>query len=51
VWIFVRSGSGAGEDVVVSSVRAYISALNKLLGFKGSRNLKFVRTGEPQVAA
>ncbi|XP_057959342.1 2-isopropylmalate synthase A-like isoform X2 [Malania oleifera] len=28
------SGTGAGMDVVVSSVRAYISALNKLLGFK-----------------
>lgn len=29
------SGSGAGMDIVVSSVRAYISALNKLLGFRG----------------
>ncbi|XP_065020618.1 2-isopropylmalate synthase A-like [Musa acuminata AAA Group] len=27
------SGSGASMDVVVSSVRAYISALNKMLGF------------------
>ncbi|KAG6537784.1 hypothetical protein ZIOFF_002881 [Zingiber officinale] len=27
------SGSGAAMDVVVSSVRAYISALNKMLGF------------------
>lgn len=28
------SGTGAGMDIVVSSVRAYISALNKMLGFK-----------------
>ncbi|KAH7679298.1 Geranylgeranylglyceryl phosphate synthase/Heptaprenylglyceryl phosphate synthase protein [Dioscorea alata] len=28
------SGSGAGMDIVVSSVRAYISALNKMLGFQ-----------------
>lgn len=28
-----RSGSGAAMDIVVSSVRAYISALNKMLGF------------------
>ncbi|XP_057970530.1 2-isopropylmalate synthase A-like isoform X1 [Malania oleifera] len=28
------SGTGAGMDIVVSSVRAYISALNKLLGFE-----------------
>ncbi|KAG6492838.1 hypothetical protein ZIOFF_047806 [Zingiber officinale] len=27
------SGSGAAMDIVVSSVRAYISALNKMLGF------------------
>ncbi|CAL9108282.1 unnamed protein product [Musa textilis] len=27
------SGSGASMDIVVSSVRAYISALNKMLGF------------------
>ncbi|KAJ7541334.1 hypothetical protein O6H91_10G055200 [Diphasiastrum complanatum] len=26
------SGTGAGEDVVVSSARAYVSALNKLIG-------------------
>ncbi|CAM6087465.1 unnamed protein product [Calypogeia fissa] len=48
------SGTGAGEDVVVSSVRAYVSALNKLLGFKGSRlptPKPSVRTEEPQVAA
>lgn len=28
------SGTGADMDIVVSSVRAYISALNKMLGFK-----------------
>lgn len=28
------SGVGAGMDIVVSSVKAYISALNKMLGFK-----------------
>lgn len=28
------SGTGASMDVVVSSVRAYMSALNKMLGFK-----------------
>lgn len=31
---FGSSGTGAGMDIVVSSVRAYISALNKMLGFK-----------------
>eukprot|EP01018_Ginkgo_biloba_P032532 Gb_21792 [translate_table: standard] len=28
------SGTGAGMDIVVSSVRAYVSALNKMLGFR-----------------
>ena len=28
------SGIGAGMDIVVSSVKAYIGALNKMLGFK-----------------
>ncbi|XP_057855193.2 2-isopropylmalate synthase 2, chloroplastic isoform X2 [Cryptomeria japonica] len=28
------SGTGAGMDIVVSSVRAYINALNKMLGFQ-----------------
>ncbi|XP_057781611.1 2-isopropylmalate synthase A-like [Salvia miltiorrhiza] len=28
------SGTGASMDIVISSVRAYVSALNKLLGFK-----------------
>ncbi|XP_061343118.1 2-isopropylmalate synthase 2, chloroplastic-like [Gastrolobium bilobum] len=28
------SGTGAGMDVVVSSVKAYIAAVNKMLGFK-----------------
>ncbi|KAI4345008.1 hypothetical protein L6164_012178 [Bauhinia variegata] len=30
------SGTGAGMDIVVSSVKAYIAALNKMLGFKES---------------
>lgn len=29
------SGTGAGLDIVVSSVRAYVSALNKILSFSG----------------
>ncbi|KAI3875335.1 hypothetical protein MKX03_035779 [Papaver bracteatum] len=28
------SGTGAGMDIVVSSVRAYVNALNKMIGFK-----------------
>ncbi|KAI3881355.1 hypothetical protein MKX03_025662 [Papaver bracteatum] len=28
------SGTGAGMDIVVSSVRAYVNALNKMMGFK-----------------
>lgn len=30
------SGSGAGMDIVVSSVRAYVNALNKMLGFRSA---------------
>ncbi|KAK9138907.1 hypothetical protein Sjap_009501 [Stephania japonica] len=30
------SGTGAGMDIVVSSVRAYVSALNKMLGCRSS---------------
>lgn len=30
------SGGGAGMDIVVSSVRAYVNALNKMLGFRSS---------------
>ncbi|OVA11389.1 Pyruvate carboxyltransferase [Macleaya cordata] len=34
-FIFVfNSGTGAGMDIVVSSVRAYVNALNKMMGFK-----------------
>ena len=28
------SGIGAGVDIVVSSVKAYVGAINKMLGFK-----------------
>ncbi|KAF8402257.1 hypothetical protein HHK36_013209 [Tetracentron sinense] len=30
------SGTGAGMDIVVSSARAYVSALNKMLGFRNA---------------
>ncbi|KAK1267100.1 2-isopropylmalate synthase B [Acorus gramineus] len=36
------SGTGAGMDIVVSSVRAYVSALNKMLGFR--RNVPTEKT-------
>ncbi|KAM4106077.1 hypothetical protein ACB094_04G040200 [Castanea mollissima] len=34
------SGIGAGMDIVVSSVKAYIGALNKMLGFKEEPSVK-----------
>ncbi|KAL5539588.1 hypothetical protein UlMin_046161 [Ulmus minor] len=34
------SGNGAGMDIVVSSVKAYIGALNKMLGFKERNSAK-----------
>ncbi|CAL8998747.1 unnamed protein product [Prunus brigantina] len=37
-WTF--SGIGAGMDIVVSSVKAYVGALNKMLGFKESSPTK-----------
>ncbi|XP_002992921.2 2-isopropylmalate synthase A [Selaginella moellendorffii] len=40
------SGSGASEDVTVSSVRAYVSALNKVIGFS-----KAVPSSESSVSA
>jgi len=30
------SGSGADEDIVVASARAYVSALNKMIGWMGA---------------
>ncbi|KAL7177012.1 hypothetical protein ACSBR2_030362 [Camellia fascicularis] len=42
------SGTGAGMDSVVSSVRAYINALNKMLGFRNQPELK-VKAGNSQV--
>ncbi|KAL7177005.1 hypothetical protein ACSBR2_030356 [Camellia fascicularis] len=42
------SGTGAGMDIVVSSVRAYINALNKMLGFRNQLELK-VKAGNSQV--
>ncbi|XP_059655020.1 2-isopropylmalate synthase A-like [Cornus florida] len=44
------SGTGAGMDIVVSSVRAYINALNKMLGFKNQPALK-KQAGNSQVSA
>lgn len=32
--VIVGSGTGASMDIVISSVRAYIGALNKMLGIK-----------------
>ncbi|KAI3429866.1 hypothetical protein D9Q98_010177 [Chlorella vulgaris] len=32
------SGSGADEDIVVSSARAYVSALNKMIGFISAKS-------------
>ncbi|CAL5416922.1 unnamed protein product [Camellia sinensis] len=41
------SGTGAGMDIVISSVRAYINALNKMLGFRNQPELK-VKAGNSQ---
>ena len=32
--VFGGSATGTAMDIVVSSVRAYVNALNKMLGFK-----------------
>ncbi|KAF5950286.1 hypothetical protein HYC85_012279 [Camellia sinensis] len=44
------SGTGAGMDVVVSSVRAYINSLNKMLGFEDQSKSK-MNAGNSQVSA
>ena len=45
------SGTGAAQDIVVSSVRAYVSALNKMLTFRGVKGgLKSVKSAEVQPA-
>uniref|UniRef100_A0A5B6ZQB8 2-isopropylmalate synthase n=1 Tax=Davidia involucrata TaxID=16924 RepID=A0A5B6ZQB8_DAVIN len=44
------SGTGAGMDIVVSSVRAYINALNKMLGFKNQSESK-AYAGNSQLSA
>eukprot|EP00262_Sarcandra_glabra_P004186 TRINITY_DN1516_c0_g1_i3.p1 TRINITY_DN1516_c0_g1~~TRINITY_DN1516_c0_g1_i3.p1 ORF type:complete len:601 (+),score=90.24 TRINITY_DN1516_c0_g1_i3:115-1917(+) len=44
------SGTGVGMDIVVSSVRAYVSALNKMLGFKSISGKK-ASTENSQVSA
>ncbi|KAF3789973.1 2-isopropylmalate synthase B, partial [Nymphaea thermarum] len=40
------SGSGAEMDVVVSSVRAYVNALNKMLGFKSASSKKTLNSSQ-----
>lgn len=44
------SGSGSEVDIVVSSVRAYVSALNKMLGYKKQPSQK-VSAGNSHVSA
>jgi 2-isopropylmalate synthase len=34
------SGNGADDDIVVSSARAYVSALNKLIAFIAASNAR-----------
>ncbi|XAR71137.1 2-isopropylmalate synthase [Bertholletia excelsa] len=43
------SGTGAGMDIVVSSVRAYVNALNKMLGFR-KQNLPKVQAESSRVS-
>ncbi|GFY92899.1 methylthioalkylmalate synthase-like 4 [Actinidia rufa] len=43
------SATGAGMDIVVSSVRAYVNALNKMLGFKNQTGV-FVNSGNSRVS-
>lgn len=45
------SGSGAGMDIVVSSVKAYVGALNKMLAFKQQPSIKRVSTERTPVSA
>eukprot|EP00250_Pteridium_aquilinum_P008042 c17621_g1_i1 orf=99-2006(+) len=45
------SGTGASMDVVVSSVRAYVSALNKMLGFRDmEKERSTVSAKEPKLS-
>lgn len=43
------SGTGASMDVVVSSVRAYVSALNKMLGFVGMEKERSTTVNQPKL--
>ncbi|KAF2322212.1 hypothetical protein GH714_008679 [Hevea brasiliensis] len=45
------SGSGVGMDIVVSSVKAYIGALNKMLAFKQQLPTTRVSTDRTPVSA
>ncbi|KAI5078560.1 hypothetical protein GOP47_0006231 [Adiantum capillus-veneris] len=45
------SGSGASMDIVVSSVRAYVSAINKMLGFKDKeKDRVMMSASEPKLS-
>lgn len=37
----IASGTAASMDIVIASVRAYIGALNKMLGFKNRANIVY----------
>lgn len=41
------AGSGADEDIVVASARAYISALNKMIGWMSASGVKLRLADKP----
>ena len=48
------SGSGASEDIVVASVRAYVSALNRLIAYVSAQQRAVAAAesaDEPEMAA
>lgn len=45
------SGSGAGMDIVVSSVKAYVGALNKMVAVKQQSSTERVSTKRTPVSA
>ena len=49
--LFGFSGSGAAKDVLVSSVRAYMSALNKMSSFIGDVRSNVEAPGSMSVQA
>lgn len=46
--LFVASGTGASMDIVIASVRAYVGALNKLLGIKKQKVEEYAGTEATQ---